>query len=95
MLNTPIGFASGCGCLFMRSFSICSAEFITKHIGAIFPKCLTTRRTDQVHDNICQPIHSGDASNPSRHFRNAFCEYDRNDMKAAIKRTLSFSESDP
>ena len=37
----------------------------------------------------CHPIHSG-SNYPSRHFRNAFCEYERNDMKAAIKRTLSF-----
>ena len=40
----------------------------------------------------CHPIHSGVASNPSRHFRNAFCEYERNDMKAAIKRTLSIQK---
>ena len=33
-----------------------SAEFIAKHISAVFPKCLATRRSDEVHDNML-PTH--------------------------------------
>jgi len=30
-------------------------EFVAKHISAIFPKCLTARRSDEVHDDMLPP----------------------------------------
>src|SRR5882724_3654806 len=56
MLNAPIGFASGCGSLFIRSVSDVLAEFVAKHISAFFPERLTTRRSNEVHDNML-PTH--------------------------------------
>jgi hypothetical protein len=92
MLKAPIGFASGCGVLFIRRDDGIPRRKDKRALSKTLCHPALRRSSLSLVPNPSRVMGQGF---PAATFRKAFCEYERYAMKVATKRALSFSDNDP